>query len=261
MIDIQLIVVNYRTYSLLQKFIDSYLQYRPSSSSDLMIVDVGSTEEMENIRTYGLQTVREYENIGYARACNWAGYLTRGVSRNLAFFNADTLFVNDTCVDICVQYLNDNPRVGIVGPLQYSTNGKITSGGAFGPFDNLKDRLFHSQKIDECRDTVQATSVSGSAFFTKRHLWEGLNGCPPFRQMYPSAIGGFPVVPHFWEETSYCFHAAQHGYDTVFVGAAEMVHLWHQSSSLGSQSENAKIGKKSFDEFRELHEQWAEANG
>jgi len=256
LIDVQLVVVNYHTYGLLQKFIDSYIEFTPSCSSALMVVDVESTDEMEKVRTYDTEVVREYSNIGYARACNWAGYLTTGRSRNLAFFNADTAFNNPYCIDECVEYLDLHDDIGVVGPLQYSTNGKVTSGGVFGTFDNPKDRNFHSQNIDACRNDERAVYVSGSAFFTKRVLWDSLSECPPFRETYPRAIGGFPTVPHFHEESSYCYHAHQHGYDTVFKGTSEMIHLWHQSSLPGSQGEKERIGRESFLQFRSRHDQW-----
>ena len=46
------------------KFIDSYIEFTPSCSSALMVVDVESTDEMEKVRTYDAEVVREYSNSG-----------------------------------------------------------------------------------------------------------------------------------------------------------------------------------------------------
>ena len=50
--------------------------------------------------------MNDLDNCGYARACNSGAYLNQDRARNLAFFNADTRFVDNNCVDYCVERLS-----------------------------------------------------------------------------------------------------------------------------------------------------------
>jgi len=252
--DVQLVVVNYKTYPLLQQFIDSYLDYRPSCSSDLLIVDVESTDEIEGIRTYGYDVIREPNNIGYARACNLASSLTYPRSRNIAFFNADTRFVNNTCVDTCVEFLDNNDEVGVVGPLQFSSFGRVTHAGIFGTRTKPEHRAWRHPLTDSLKMNEKAISVSGSAYFTKSRVWKEMMNCPIFIEQFPTVLGAFPDFDHFYEETLYSYHMYAHGYECWYVGEAEMIHEWHQSSPVGSQSEKMRVSQVGFRQFCDSHE-------
>lgn len=250
--DLQLIVVNYHTYPLLQQFIDSYEEFKPSINSSLLIYDVESTPEIHDIRRYGNELIRDAENCGYARACNYGTFLS-GRARNFAFFNADTRFNNESCVDYCVDFLDSNDNVAVVGPLQYSSSGKTTHGGIFGSNEKPAFRHWNKPVSDSVRDNREAVTVSGSAYFVKGMVWREMRNCPVFRHAFPSAIGGFPDLPHGYEETLFSYHSRAHGYEVWYLGKAEMEHDWHQSSPVGSQSDKFKEGRERFRSFCRAH--------
>lgn len=251
---IDIVVVNYKRHDLTKQFLDSFFQYEPSSYYTLTVID--------NEGDYGMayRLKREYpgvlfyimeQNLGYARACNF------GVGLNdnpyVVLFNNDMTFINDNCIDLCIDYLKNNDDVAVVGPLQYSSNGKVTHGGIFGTLDKPEHRQFGGNNIDSCRDVREAVTVSGSAYFTKRSIWNEMQNCSIFKSEFPEAKGAFPPFPHFFEETLYSYHISGHGYKCVYLGTAEMIHEWHQSSPHGSQDENFKYGQKYFRQFCSKH--------
>lgn len=251
---IDIVVVNYKRYDLTKRFLDSFYEYEPSHPYTLTVID----NEGDYGKAYRLES--EYkkvpfyvmeENLGYAKACNF------GVNLNtnpyIVLFNNDMTFVNNEVIDTCIEYLENHHDVGVVGPLQYSSDNKITHGGIFGTLSEPQHREFGGHNIQSCRDIRDAVTVSGSAYFTKRHVWNEMKTCPIFQKQFPKNNGAFPPFPHFFEETLYSYHISAHDYKCVYLGTAEMIHEWHQSSSLGSQDQNFLYGQKHFRQFCDQH--------
>jgi GT2 family glycosyltransferase len=232
--DIDLIVVNYKTYDLLARFIQSYDDFKPSSSSTLTVIDVeGSIDLMMEMPATHMTRVVD-DNIGYARACNMGAALTRG--RNIGFFNADTRFINDDCVDYCVNFLDENPETAIVGPLQYGSGGHITHAGIFGTHERPRHAGWQQKVRDDFRENKPAITVSGSAYFVRRSTWDELTQCGLYQDVAPNALGAFLPTKHWYEETFCSYHAHAHDYQVWYLGEAEMIHEWHKSSPVGSIS-------------------------
>jgi GT2 family glycosyltransferase len=252
-LSIQLVVVNYRTYDLLQDFVDSYIQYMPSTESALTIIDVDSTDDFDFLRLPdGIHSVRTDWNLGYALSCNYGAYMSD--SDHLAFFNADTKFNNSYCVDYCVNFLDENESVGIVGPLQYDLSNKVTHAGIFGSLDKPRHNAWRSNDLASARFNRQAVTVSGSAFFIKRSVWAELTNCEIYRNHFPDVIGAFLPTQHYYEETGCAYHAQAHGYEVWYTGEAEMIHHWHKSSPVGSSVDSKMLeAKKIFVDFCEVH--------
>jgi len=250
---VEIVVINYKTYDLLQAFIDSYETFKPKTDSHLTIIDVESSEDFDQLKIpKDAWSVRTDWNLGYALACNYAGF--NSDADVLAFFNADTRFVNDTCVDYCVEYLNSNENVGIVGPLQYDSDLRATHGGIFGTLSKPQHNGWRSPRLDDLRFNQKAVTVSGSAFFIRRDLWSELTNCSIYASMFPDTIGAFLPTQHYYEETGCAYHAQAHGKEVWYLGNAEMIHEWHKSSPVGGtvDMEMAKA-KAIFVDFCEAH--------
>ena len=251
---VELVVVNYHTYDLLQEFIDSYKEHKPSIDSHLTIIDVDSNEDEMNRLVLGddISLVGSDWNLGYALACNYGGFTTD--SDVIAFFNSDTRFVNNSCVDYCARYLLENDEVAIVGPLQYDSDGLCTHGGIFGSLSKPMHNGWRSRDLQSLRFNRKAVTVSGSAFFIKRSVWSELTNCDIYRSLHPDVIGAFLPTKHYYEETACAYHAQAHGYDVWYLGEAEMVHEWHKSSPVGGEVDS-RMGeaKKMFVDFCDAH--------
>lgn len=247
--DLEIIVVNYKTPEMLKGFLDSLDEFPPKSQVRVTVVDVEEAcglYPMKHDNYYHLS-----ENLGYAKACNLAAQGLTG--RNLAFFNADTRFVDGNCVDRCVEFLDSHPEVGIVGPLQYSSGHRVTHGGFFGTHRHPVDNGFKSHVTDAFRTDRQAVTVSGSAFFIKRSVWDLLTQCPVYQKQFPDVRGAFLPTQHYYEETGCAYHAAAHGYQVWYLGSAEMIHEWHKSSPVGSMAKHVSPSRRTFSDFCDVH--------
>lgn len=246
------VVVNYHTWDLLDNFIDSMREFYPEYVDSLVIVDVET--DSKGLDYYEFDNYRSStENIGYAGACNMGAQISPA-SEFIAFFNADTEFVDSDVIPRCIEALED-PEVAVVGPLQYDKRGRITHAGIFGTNTAPRHRAWKQPVSSQVRDERYAVTVSGSAYFTKRSVWEEMSNCDIYQEVFPEATGGFLPTPLYYEETGYSYHVGAHGYKVLYLGSGEMIHD-HNKSPLpsGEKSNMAKISRKMFREFCDQHD-------
>ena len=227
---IDMVVVNYHTYDLLDRFVSSYEQYQPSCNSNLIIIDNDSVSNEIHYKYLSHDVWASPENLGYGGGCNLGASL--GDAPYIGLFNSDVEFVNNTCVDICVQYLEDNPSVGICGPFQFTDRfgrKEITSAGIFGTNQTPKHRAWRELDRGKYRDNEPCLMVMGSAMFIRRTAWDAIRLDPLFMTLYPDSLGAMPNYPLYYEDTFLCYLMPHYGYEVHYVGQAELKHGWHET--------------------------------
>lgn len=239
------VVVNYRTPHDLAAFIESYKTAVPAKT-ELIIVNVEPTDadlSVAEAAPYAQHIVAE-TNVGYAKACNRAA---RQTSREvIAFFNADTR-LSVGLVDVCSSALVTHEDWGVLGPRQVNLRNQITHAGILGTNEQPTLRGWldtdRGQYSDVCENAV---SVSGSAYFVKRRVWDELAQCELYREVAPRAEGAFLPTQHYYEETWCSYHARSHGWKVVYFGTIAMTHLWHQASVVGGWAEAQMTESQEF---------------
>lgn len=249
MIELISIVVNYKTHDLLEKFIESYVKYVDTDNRRLIVADISPPVTASLPGNFGYYSWDE--NVGYARSVNYIANLYRNQEMYphaaLGIFNADTEFTNRNCVDSCLDLLNSNDDVGIVGPLQTNKSGQVTHAGIFGTNKDPLHRGWKSKKPDLYKDIKDAVYVSGSAMFVKREVWDSLTDDPEYRDFDPEAEGALLSTPLYYEDTWLCQFARHRGYRVLYNGEAEMIHL-HDSSPTSALKGATVASRKIFRE-------------
>lgn len=246
---------------LLEEFYSSIHDVDPRDERDswrIFIADNGSTDGTVEFlqamdKFYFVDHVVFNDNIGYARACNHLASL--GNADVIALLNADTWF---TARDVqrLNRYLEDSSDVAIVGPKQRNEQGWITHAGIFGSNDAPKHRGWreydpHDQLYRDCQEAV---TVSGSAYFIKRPIWEELTHCFCYRGLHPDAEGAFLPTQHYYEETWCSYHARAHGYRVMYNGTVSIGHTWHASSPVGGEADRQfRVSRNIFREACDAH--------
>lgn len=234
---IDVVVVNYQTPSDLHGFCQSFEDFEPIHDYSLTIVNNEPTEAdvcvTDSWMDSGLNIrhLNNKENVGFARAVNTG--VAIGNRECIAIFNAD-IVLSEHSIDSCYVNLMDREDWGVLGPRQVNERGAMTAAGIFGTLKDPKHRGWmnaDSEKFQDIRD--DATTVSGSAYFIKRAVWDELTTCGIYRYHHPDAEGAFLPTPHYYEETWCSYHAQAHGYKCVYFGLVKVVHKWHQASPLG----------------------------
>lgn len=238
---IDVIVVNYKTSDDLRDFGESYLAQDIASTIVVVNVTPG-IDDREVAQTIveqaapGSQYLEFDFNCGYASAVNRAASMTK--SPVLAAFNADVV-LSAGSLRKCTDDLMLDETWGALGPMQVDLQGRLTHAGIYGThrspsFDGawLKQPEIHHRVLrDDC------ISISGSAYFVKRSIWNEMLNCPIYRSRFPNVEGAFMPSNHYYEETYLSYHMFAHGYRVVYDGTVEIIHKWHKASVVGGWAE------------------------
>lgn len=241
---LDIVVVNYKSPGDLWAFLNSYNNAYPQIPHSLHVVNVQPEDADIRVAKEWAQEFRflytEYsDNVGYATACNAAAQMPDREA--LAFFNADTK-LEWGVLETCHAELMCHDDWGVLGPRQVNDANLITSAGVFGTFSAPVLRGWQEPDNGVSYSDVRpdAVSVSGSAYFVKRSVWDELTncqyfiGCPEVWPLKPK--GAFLPTQHYYEETYLSYHAQAHDYRVVYYGPSRMVHNWSQEGAADASS-------------------------
>lgn len=238
---IDLCVVSYNTKDKLKRLVDTLVSdYDEDNPVWKLYVsengsEDGSGEYLLSVILEGHkypETVIMNTNVGYAAACN--GLAGMGDSDIVGLLNSDVWMTTDDIRRI-EEAFRANPEISILGPKQRSETGHITHAGIFGSNTRPKHRGWHEYDPGDIkyRDQLEAVTVSGSAYFVRRNVWDALTNDPEYRKLYPDATGAFLPTPHYYEETWCSYFARHRGYKVFYDGTISIGHSWHASSDVG----------------------------
>jgi glycosyltransferase involved in cell wall biosynthesis len=241
---IDLCIVNYNTRPLLNRFLDCLHNdaHKNPKVWNLYIADNDSQDDSVewlkyNYQRYKIKEFYHNRNIGYSAACNQLA--AKGSADIICLLNADVWMSTSSLVEI-QNIFDENPDIHILGPKQRNESGHITHAGIVGTNTAPKHRGWHELDLQDSlhRDRVNCVTVSGSAYFIRREVWNALTSHPKYQEMYPGAIGAFLPTPHYYEET-WCSYFARHlGYNVVYDGSVSIGHSWHKSSVVGGEADS-----------------------
>lgn len=250
---IDLCVVHYNTPSLLMRLLETCHSDYSKNIWNMYLADNGSSGETDswigqNLYKYNVKKYFKNENIGYSAACN--SLASKGDGEIIGLLNGDVWFTTKDMIMV-QDFFDNNPDAHILGPKQRDEDGYITHAGIVG--SNIKPvmRGWREHDPDDSlyKDRVQCVTVSGSAYFIRREVWNNMTYHPKYQNLVSGAIGAFLPTPHYYEET-WCSYFARHlGYNIVYDGSISMGHSWHKSSPIGGLADQQfRVSQKLFRE-------------
>lgn len=240
---IDLCVVSYNTRPLLNRLLDclSHDLHQTPKVWSLYIAENGSQDDSidwlkYNHDRYNVTRFYDNENIGYSAACNQLA--AAGNGEIIGLLNSDVWMSSSDLVKIENIFL-ENENIHILGPKQRDESGSITHAGIIGSNTQPRHRGWRESDPSDIlyRDRVECVTVSGSAYFIRRSVWDSLTNDEQYRQMYPDATGAFLPTPHYYEETWCSYFARHRGYNVVYDGSVSIGHSWHKSSPVGGEAD------------------------
>jgi len=254
---LDVIVCNYRTPDDLNTFLASLAAFPCFWPASLTVANVspGPADRAVVARWETQLALRHLvfeDNVGYARACNRAATFGRGDV--VAMFNADVVLTADA-LTYCYEALRDNPTWGVLGPRQVDQRNRLVGCGVFGAPSAPRQRAWMEVDVGQCSDIrPDALTVSGSAYFVRREVWDAMTACPIYQEVAPGAEGAFLPTQHYYEETFLSYHVRSHGLAVVFYGPVVMTHLWHRASPHGGPADQQMgIARKQFRDACDAH--------
>ncbi len=188
---------------------------------EVILVDDASSEAscsvLESIN--GITLIRNKSNQGYLRSCNRAAKASSG--DYIVQLNNDTL-VLEGWLEYLIETLSSQPKIGLVGSLLLSTDGRISEAGGVifndaSGYNYGRGKSAYEKRFNYCR---HVDYCSGASIIIRRQLWNSLGG-------YDTRY-----APAYYEDTDLAMQVREAGYDVVYTPLSKAVH--HEGVSSGT---------------------------
>lgn len=224
--DISVVIVAWNAQRYLELCLESLVGAPPWRSMEVIVVDNASgdgTAEMIEARYPWVKVIKSPENLGFSRGNNVGIRQCKG--RYIALVNPDVQ-VLPGCLDALSDFLDQNPRVGNVGPRVF--NPDMTQQSTCRRFPTLWNNF--------CSATALATRFKNSPLFAGEHMWyfphdrtiavNVLVGC--FSMIRREAFDSVGLLDEnlfmYGDDVDWCRRAWKAGWEVVFYPGARAIH-------------------------------------
>lgn len=128
--DLSIVVVNWNARDYLRACLESVYAETKRLRLEVCLVDNASHDgsaDLVEAEFPGVHVIRNLQNVGYAAANNQGLRWARG--RYVLLLNPDTV-ITDRALERLADFLEEHPRVAVVGPQLVSPDGRVQGGAA-----------------------------------------------------------------------------------------------------------------------------------
>lgn len=210
-------------------------------SYEIIVTDNASddgTYEMVKQNFPSVNIIRSEINLLFGGGINFAA--KHANAKFIAVLNDDIYATGENLEKMC-RFLNENPKIGIIGPKVLRPNGKVERfGGSFPSVSVEIARILGLRFILGMKRLIlekkQVDWVSGCCFVIKKEIVDEIG---MFDEKYP----------FYWEDVDLCFRVNQAGWEVWVYPEASVTHVHAQSSrriGIERRAQLAFEGRKSF---------------
>ncbi len=225
-VDISVVIVGWNAKRYLELCLDSIAKAPPRRSMEVLVVDNASTDgsvEMIQSKFPWVKLIKSSENLGFSRGNNVA--IRQAQGRYIALVNPDVV-VFPGCLDALADFLEQNPKVGDVGPRVLNPDMSMQS----------TCRRFPTLWNNFCSATRLEQICKGSPFFAGEHMFyfahdrtlpvDVLVGC--FSMIRREAFDSVGLLDEnlfmYGDDVDWCRRARSAGWEVVFYPGAQAIH-------------------------------------
>jgi GT2 family glycosyltransferase len=225
-IDISVVIVGWNAKHYLELCLESLAKAPPRRSMEVLVVDNASTDgsdEMIEAKFPWVKLIKSSENLGFAKGNNVAIRQCQG--RYIALVNPDVI-VFPGCLDALADFLDQNPKVGNVGPRVLNPDMSMQS----------TCRRFPTLWNNFCSTTRLERVFKSSRFFAGEHMFyfshdrmlpvDVLVGC--FSMIRREAFDAVGLLDEnlfmYGDDVDWCRRARNAGWQMVFYPGGQAIH-------------------------------------
>jgi GT2 family glycosyltransferase len=232
--ELSIIVTNYKNPKLLRLCIESIRKNYSATDYEIIVADSATEEDTEMMMREDFSDIvfiPSEKNIGFGATVK-NGY-ARCTGEYILILNGDVL-IKKNSIEVLLDYIRNNPDVGIVGPQLLGFNEKLQSScfrfhtpmtiiyrrTFLGKMTFAKKHLAHFLMQDFDHNSIRNVDwMMGSALMTKRTAIEKVGLMDPQFKMY-------------FEDTDWCRRFWLNNYRVVYNPNAKIYH-YHGRGSAG----------------------------
>jgi GT2 family glycosyltransferase len=230
---LDIIIVNYNTTDYLSACLRSVYDSLGDIPAQVLVQDNGSFDDVDRVSAAFPEVLisKNRYNMGFAKAVNRA--LKQGSAPYVVLLNPDTYIV-DGFFESSLNYMKENPNVGVLGPKILSRDGSVQ--GSARSFPTLLSGLFG-------RACLLSKWFPNNHMTHKNVLTFRSNGVNPKDVDWVSGAcmlirreamrDGYPMDERFfvyWEDADLCKRTWNSGWRVVYFPKASVVHYVGGSS-------------------------------
>jgi GT2 family glycosyltransferase len=225
-VDISVVIVGWNAKHYLELCLESLAKAPPRRSMEVLVVDNASTDgsvEMIEAKFPWVTLIKSGENLGFAKGNNVAIRQCQG--RYIALVNPDVI-VFPGCLDALADFLDQNPKVGNVGPRVLNPDMSMQS----------TCRRFPTLWNNFCSATSLSARFKNSRFFAGEHMFyfphdrtlavDVLVGC--FSMIRREALDAVGLLDEglfmYGDDVDWCRRARNAGWQVVFYPGGQAIH-------------------------------------
>jgi GT2 family glycosyltransferase len=225
-VDISVVIVAWNAKRYLELCLESLAEAPPRRSMEVFVVDNASsdgTSEMIETGFPWVKLIKSSENLGFSKGNNLAIRQCQG--RYVALVNPDVI-VFAGCLDALADFLDQNPKVGNVGPRVFNPDMSMQS----------TCRRFPTLWNNFCSASGLETRFKNSRFFAGEHMFyfphdrtlavDVLVGCfSMIRRETFDAVGLLDEnLFMYGDDVDWCRRAQNAGWLVVFYPGGQAIH-------------------------------------
>jgi GT2 family glycosyltransferase len=225
-VDISVVIVGWNAKHYLELCLESLAKAPPRRSMEVLVVDNASADdsvEMIEKEFPWVKLIKSSENLGFAKGNNVAIRQCQG--RYVALINPDVI-VFPGCLDALADFLDENPKVGNVGPRVLNPDMSMQS----------TCRRFPTLWNNFCSASGLSSRFKNSPFFAGEHMFyfphdrtlsvDVIVGC--FSMIRREALDSVGLLDEglfmYGDDVDWCRRARNAGWQVVFYPGGQAIH-------------------------------------
>lgn len=235
--DLSILIINYKTPSLLGHCIKSIYKNKPKIDFEIIVVDNASGDESVEIMEedfFQVKLIANKQNLGFPKAVNQGIRKSKG--KYILILNPDITALPSS-IDKMFNFLEKNKSIAALAPKLINPNGSVQY-SCFSTFPTLQIVLYRrtplggspraKKTIDDFR--MAAWDHSGG----KEVAWV-LGSCMMVRKEAIDQIGFMDErFFMYMEDVDWCRRFWESGWKVYYYPEAELVHYYQRSSATES---------------------------
>jgi GT2 family glycosyltransferase len=225
-VDLSVVIVAWNAKHYLELCLESLEKAPPKRSMEVFVVDNASADEtvdMVESKFPWVKLIKSNENLGFSKGNNVAIRQCQG--RYIALVNPDVI-VFSGCLDGLADFLDENPRVGNVGPRVF--NSDMSQQSTCRRFPTLWNNFCSATQLERIFKNNRLFAGEHMFYFShdRRLAVDVIVGC--FSMIRREAFEEVGLLDEdlfmYGDDVDWCRRARNAGWDVVFYPGAQAIH-------------------------------------
>lgn len=233
---LSVIIINYKTASLLRQCIKSIQRNKPSYNYEIIVVDNasrdGSVEMIEDDFYSIVKLIVNDKNLGFPKAVN-QGVKTSEDSQYILLLNPD-ITVLPGSLDQMIDFMEKNRSVAVLGPKLINPNGSIQN-SCFNQYTSPKIVLYRRTifgKTKKAKEEINKFLMADWDHNTGKEVAWILGSCMLVRKEAIRQVGLMDErFFMYMEDVDWCRRFWQKGWKVYYYPEIKMVHYYQRASA------------------------------